>query len=149
MDAKQFIDCERKRFDKLINFRLPHRFMYIGIAIAALSIVGMFIRAFVLEGDTALLKTTLQKTILVGLLLISISKDRIEDEMTIQLRSQSYMVAFIIGVIYALAMPYIEFGISNAVHAGGETLRSLGDFQVLLFMLMVQLMFYHNLKRFR
>ncbi|MFD1163516.1 hypothetical protein [Hwangdonia seohaensis] len=149
MNAKSFIDCERKRFDKLINFRLPHKFMYVGIAITALSIIGMFIRAFAMDGDTELLKTMLQKIVLVGLLLMSVSKDKIEDEMTIQLRSQSYMVAFVVGVIYALVMPYVEFGVSNVVHAGGEEFKSLGDFQVLLFMLMIQLMFYHNLKRFR
>ena len=46
-------------------------------------------------------------------------------------------------------MPYVEFGVSNAVHSGGESFKDLGDFQVLLFMLIIQLMFYHNLKRYR
>jgi membrane protein YdbS with pleckstrin-like domain len=46
-------------------------------------------------------------------------------------------------------MPYIEFGVSNVVHCGGEAFKDLGDFEVLLFMLMIQLMIYHNLKRYR
>ena len=37
------------RFEKIINFRLPHKFMTFGIAIAALSIIMMFIRAFVMD----------------------------------------------------------------------------------------------------
>ncbi len=149
MDAKKIMDCERNRFYKLINFRLPHRFMAIGIAIVLLSIVMMFVRAFAMEGDTQWLKLLLQKTVLVGMLIMSLSKDKIEDEMTVSLRAQSYAIAFVIGVIYALVMPYVEFGVSNAVHSGGEAFKDLGDFQVLLFMLMIQLMFYHNLKRYR
>ncbi len=149
MDTEKIMNCERKRFYKLIKFRLPHRFMSIGIAIVLVSIVMMFVRAFAMEGDTQWLKLLLQKTVLVGMLIMSLSKDKIEDEMTISLRAQSYAVAFVVGVIYALVMPYVEFGVSNAVHSGGEAFKDLGDFQVLLFMLMIQLMFYHNLKRYR
>lgn len=80
---------------------------------------------------------------------MSISKDKMEDEMLLQLRAQSYTIAFVVGVFYALIMPYIEYGVSNVVNNGGEVYKDLGDFQVLLFMLMIQLMFYHNLKRYR
>ncbi|OUR93285.1 hypothetical protein A9Q87_04870 [Flavobacteriales bacterium 34_180_T64] len=149
MDTKKIIDCERKRFDKIIKFRLPHKFMTVGIAVAALSIAMMFVRAFVMEGETEWLKHLLQKSLLVGMLIMSISRDKHEDEMTMALRAQSYAIAFVVGVIYALVMPYVEFGVSNVVHSGGEEFKDLGDFQVLLFMLMIQLMFYHNLKRYR
>ena len=102
-----------------------------------------------MDGDTEWLKLLLQKTLLVGMLIMSVSKDKVEDEMTMSLRAQSYATAFIVGVIYALVMPYLEYGVSNLVHSGGEAFKSLGDFQVLLFMLMIQLMFYHFLKRNR
>ena len=149
MNIKKIMECERGRFDRLINFRLSHKFMSIGIAVAAISIIVMFVRAFALDGDTEWLKILLQKTLLIGMLLMSISKDKVEDEMTITLRSQSYAIAFVIGVVYALVMPYVELGVSNVVHSGGEAYKDLGDFQVLIFMLMIQLMFYHNLKRYR
>lgn len=149
MNKEKIINCEHNRLQKLISFRLPHRFIAVGIAIVLLSIVIMFVRAFVMEGDTEWLKLVLQKAMLVGMLIMSLSKDKIEDEMTVSLRGQSYAVAFVIGVLYALIMPYVEFGVSNAVHSGGEAFKDLGDFQILLFMLMIQLMFYHNLKRFR
>lgn len=149
MNKKSLIECERKRFQKIINFRLPHRFMYVGIAISLIALIMMFIRAFAMEGDTEWFKLFLQKILLVGMLLMSISRDKIEDEMTIQLRSQSYMVAFVLGVLYALVMPYIELSVSNVVNNGGEVYKDLGDFQVLLFMLLMQLMFYHNFKRYR
>lgn len=149
MNTKKIMDSERKRFEKIINFRLPHKFMSIGIAVVLLSIIMMFVRAFAMEGDTEFLKELLKKTLLIGMLLMSISRDNEEDEMTITLRSQSYAIAFVIGVAYALVMPYVEFGVSNVVNSGGEVLKDLGDFQVLVFMLMIQLMFYHNLKRYR
>ena len=149
MNTKEIINCEQRKFQKLIKFRLPHRFMSIGIAVVLLAIALMFVRAFAIDGETEWLKQLLQKTLLVGMLIMSLSKDKIEDEMTLSLRAQSYAVAFVVGVIYALIMPYVEFGVSNAVHSGGEAFKDLGDFQVLLFMLMIQLMFYHNLKRFR
>ncbi|NRD24046.1 hypothetical protein HNV10_12370 [Winogradskyella litoriviva] len=149
MNTERIINCERKRFQKLIKFRLSHRFMTIGVAIVIVSIVGMFVRAFALDNEVEWLKQLLQKTLLVGMLIMSMSKDKVEDEMTIALRAQSYAIAFVVGVIYALIMPYVEYGVSNLVHSGGEAFKDLGDFQVLLFMLMIQLMFYHNLKRFR
>ena len=149
MKAEKILDCERKRMDKMLNFRLPHKFFTFGIVIVALSIVLMFVRKFGMEGDTEALKTILKKILVVGMLLMSISKDREEDELTVKLRTQSYALAFVIGVVYALLMPYVDYGVSNVVEPEGEALKDLGDFQVLIFMLMIQLMFYHTLKRFR
>jgi len=149
MNTKKIMDCEQRRFNKLINYRLPHKFMGIGITIAIVSIVIIFVRKFGMEGDTEWLKALLKKSLLVGMLLMSVSKDKEEDEMTISLRSQSYAIAFVIGVVYALVMPYIDYWVSNTLKPEGEVLKDLGDFQVLVFMLMIQLMFYHNLKRFR
>jgi len=149
MNAKKIIECEQKRFKKIINFRLSSKFMSIGITIGAISIVMMFVRAFALEGNTDWLKLLLQKTLLIGMLVMSISRDKEEDEMIITLRSQSYAIAFVIGVVYALGMPYVEFGVDSVVKSNVSEFKNLGDFQVLLFMLMIQLLFFHNLKRYR
>jgi hypothetical protein len=149
MNARRIIECENKRFGKLINFRLPASFLRIGITISLLSIVMMFVRAFAMEGETEWLKLLLQKTLLIGMLIMSVSKDKEEDEMIITLRSQSYAIAFVIGVVYALVMPYVELGVDNVVKSTASELKNLGDFQVLLFMLMIQLLFFHNLKRYR
>ncbi|MGM5470939.1 hypothetical protein ACS386_11735 [Flavobacteriaceae bacterium LMO-SS05] len=149
MNVKKIMECEQRRFYKMINFRLPHKFMAIGIAVVSLSIVMMFVRAFAMEGDTVWLKAVLKKTLVIGMLLMSVSKDKEEDEMTVALRSQSYAFALVLGVIYAIVMPYIDYGVSNVVKPEVEILKDLGDFQVLLFMLLVQLLFYHNLKRYR
>jgi hypothetical protein len=148
MNAKKIIECEQKRFRKLINFRLPSKFLNIGVVIILLSIVMMFVRAFAMDGETEWLKLLLQKTLLIGMLIMSVSKDKEEDEMIITLRSQSYAIAFVTGVLYALVMPYVEFGVDSVADNVTE-FKNLGDFQVLLFMLLIQLMFFHNLKRYR
>ncbi len=149
MNTEKIMNCERERLNKITNFRLPHTFWTIGIAIVTISIITMFVRAFVMEGDTEWLKEITRKGMLVGLLLMSISKDKEEDELTIKLRMQSYAFAFVVGVAYALIMPYVEFGVSNVVNSGGEAYKDLGDFQVLVFMLLIQLMSFHTLKRYR
>ena len=109
MSVNKIIECEQKRFTKLANFRLSSKFMPVGVVLGFASIIMMFVRAFALEGDTEWLKLLLQKTLLIGMLVMSISKDKEEDEMIIALRAQSYAIAFIIGVVYALVMPYVEF----------------------------------------
>jgi hypothetical protein len=149
MGLRNYAECERSRLSKLINFRLPQYFYPLGMAIAGLSIVMMFLRAFAMDGDTEWLKLTLQKTLLVGLLFMSVARDKEEDELVVKLRSQSYTYAFIVGVFYALIMPYVEFGVSNALKPEGEAFHDVGDFQLLLFMLMVQLLCFHTLKRYR
>lgn len=149
MEKNKFVECEAKGLNKLINFRLPHYYYTIGMVIVGLSIGGMFIRAFAIDGDTEWLKLILQKVLLVGLLLMSVAREKVEDELIVKLRSQSYTYAFMTGVLYALIMPYIDFGISNAFKPEGEAFHDLGDFQLLLFMLMVQLLCYHTLKRIR
>ena len=149
MDKQRFIDCERKRLNRIVNFRLSHKFMVIGIAIAGLSFVLLLVRRYGMEGDTEWFRAILRKTLVVGLLIMSLSKDKQEDEMTMMLRSQSYAIAFVIGVIYALVMPYVDFGVGNVLKPEGEVFKDLGVFQTLLFMLLIQLMFYHYLKRFR
>ena len=149
MNTEKIMNCERNRLEKITNFRLPQYFYTVGMGIVGLSIVLMFVRAFAMDGDTEWLKLILQRTLVVGLLLMSVARDKEEDELVVKLRAQSYTYAFIVGVFYALIMPYVEFGVSNVVHSGGEAFKDLGDFQVLLFMLMVQLLCFHTLKRIR
>jgi hypothetical protein len=149
MKTESYMQKEQRALQKLINFRLPRQFMTVGLVLALSSIGLMFLRETLFGEESLLIRDALQRALLIGMLVMSITRDREEDEMTIQLRMQSYGWAFIMGVIYALIMPFVEFGVSSVVNGDGETFKSLGDFQVLLFMLMVQLMCYHVLKRYR
>ena len=146
MNKNNFIECERNRLQKILNFRLTHHFKYIGAGLTIAAFITFFLRIAFPE-HTEVIRMIGRTGFIIGLLLISLSSDKEEDERTIALRSQSYAIAFIIGVAYALIMPYVEYGVSNAINNEGS-LKSLGDFQVLSFMLMVQLGVYHSFKRF-
>lgn len=148
MSAKKIIDCERSTIQKILNFRLPIYFKRIGIVLFAISFLFMFLKSSFPE-YALIIKEAAKKAMLVAMLFMSMAKDREEDELTILLRGQSYAVAFILGVIYALIMPFVEFIVSNLVNSEAEEFKDLGDFQILLYMLMIQLMYYHVLKRIR
>lgn len=148
MKTEKILDCERKRMSKILNFRLPNSFKYIGISIFVASFILMLIRLWFPE-QKDILREIARKGLVVGLLLASLARDKEEDELTTLLRAQSYAIAFLIGVVYTLVMPYIDYGVSNALKPEGEVLKDLGDFQVLSFMLLIQIMFYHVLKRYR
>ena len=149
MSTEKYMQKEQKSLMKVINFRLPRQFMVLGLLAFVLSFLLLVFRESLFGADSLQLKMGLQKLFLVAMLIMSLTKDKEEDELTTQLRMQSYAWAFIIGVIYALVMPYVEFGVGSFLNEGKETVSTIGDFRVLVFMLLVQLMSYHALKRYR
>jgi len=78
--------------------------------------------------------------------LISVSKEKIEDEYIDSLRSQSYRLAFILAIVYALVQPIVNFAVSYVLQQDDEY-ESFNYFQVLFFMLIVQLLFFWKLKK--
>lgn len=148
MNKKSFVDCERNRLQKILDFRLPASFKWYGVVLLVLAFVLFFVRKQFPE-HAELIRSIGRTIFIIGLLCISLARDKEEDEMTIALRAQSYAIAFIVGVIYAIIMPYVEFGVSNIVHGGGEAYKQLGDFQLLSFMFLIQIGFYQTLKRYR
>jgi hypothetical protein len=148
MALNDLAEYERKQLRKIHNYRLPIYFKYIGMGLFIISFLIVMSKLFI-DNQSEMIGDLSKKGFLVGMLLISISKDKEEDELTNKLRSQSYALAFVIGVIYALVMPYVDYGVSNVLKSEGETLKNLGDFQILIFMLMIQLMFYYVLKKTR
>ena len=148
MNKKSFVECERNRIQKLLDFRLPRSFKWVGVILLVTAFTLFFVRKQFPE-QAELIRSIGRTIFIIGLLCISLARDREDDEMIVALRAQSYVIAFILGVLYAIIMPYIEFGVSNIVHSGGESYKELGDFQLLSFMLLIQLGFYHTLKRYR
>jgi len=148
MNKKSFVDCERHRIQKILDFRLPTSFKWMGIVLLVVAFVLFFVRKQFPE-NAELIRSIGRTIFIIGLLCISLARDKEEDEMTIALRAQSYVIAFIVGVVYAIVMPYVEFGVSNLVHDGGEAYKQLGDFQLLSFMFLIQIAFYQTLKRYR
>ena len=138
--------CERERIqlEKMNKFQLRSHYKKVGFMIAIGSFVLMIAIKYI--DNPVWLKPFLHGILLIGLLIISISKEKIEDEYIDSLRSQSYRLAFILAIVYALVQPIVNFAVSYVLQQDDEY-ESFNYFQVLFFMLIVQLLFFWKLKK--
>jgi hypothetical protein len=145
MTTKSFLECERKGLDKMKKYQLPHKYRKIGIGIFVISFIAMFIVAF--TSTNLELKQVTKYGILVGLLIASISKEKIEDELVRNLRMQSYTFAFIFGVIITITNPLFNF-IANLIFEKQQAnFSGVGDWQILWILLSVQFFYFEYLKK--
>ena len=139
-----FCEAERNRLRKWGNFQLPNTYKRIGWGTIIGTFALMIAKKFVEEPTWV--KPALRIIMLLGFLMVSISKEKIEDELMASLRATSYRLALIVGVLYAIVQPYVTFAIEKVLDPAGAELDN-GYFQVLLYILLVQIMFFHALKR--
>ena len=148
MDVKSFLECERNKLQKFLDFQLPNYCKRIGFIVFVISfLILLFLKFTSLQQEA--MRLPLRFAMLIGLLFVSISKDKEEDEMVKLLRSQSYVMAFISGVLYAIIQPLANYFVNVYVKEEPKEISSLGDFQVLLFMLLVQVFIFMYLKKMR
>lgn len=148
MKIKNILECERDQLYKMMNYQLPNRFIRIGFGVFILSFISMIGLKFV-DFDKDLIRMILRSVLLVSLLVIAISKDKEEDEMIKLMRMQSYALAFIIGVLYAVFQPIFNYIVALVMGSYTSDYTKIGEFQVLFFMLLIQLMFFNYLKKMR
>jgi uncharacterized membrane protein len=143
--VKQSI-CEKEKsyVEKMNKFQLHHKYKKVGYIISFSAFALMIAKKFVDEPNWV--KPVLSGILLVGMLLISLAKEKLEDEYLDSLRSQSYRIAFILVILYALVQPFINFGV-GLLFDETEKLEGLNYFQILFYMLVVQLMVFWQLKR--
>lgn len=144
MSKQSICERERSQLEKMNKFQLGYQYKKIGLIIAIAAFTLMIGRKFI--DNTEWVRPILQAVLLVGLLIISLSKSKEEDEFIDSLRSQSYRLAFLIAIVYSLVQPLINYGV-GILFDENETLQGFNYFQVLFFMLIVQLMFFWQLKR--
>lgn len=148
MSIHKITECERTKLESFLDkFQLPNVFKKVGITLFLLSFIGLTIIKFT-ENEPLWLRSVLKQAMLVGLLVISISREKIEDELIQILRSKSYALAFIIGVIYIMLQPLVN-QVVNFILGTSEAPDNMGYVQVLLFMLLIQVGFFEVLKRNR
>jgi len=149
MTTKDILEHEKRSFHKQMKELklLPHKYFKIGIGIAILSFISMLSLKYM--GDYGQVIQLLKNIMLVSLLVITVSKGREEDEMTLKLRSQAFVLAFIWGVLYAAGQPIISIIANYFMSSETEEWTEMSMYQILLFMLLIQLAFYHGAKRMR
>ncbi len=97
------------RKNKELNL-LPNYFKKIGTVLLSLSILGVIVlKLFVeLQPDAIdLIKESFLTTAIVSMLIISLSSNKIEDEMTMKIRVTAYTFAFITGTITTVIAPFV------------------------------------------
>ena len=147
MEKESFCEAENRRFNKLKNIGLPHSFKKIGIILIALCITLLLVRKLFAFEVSETIKFITKRVVLVGLLIVAISREKVEDEMIKTIRGQAFSMAFIAGVVYTLIQPLFNYIASYIVEKDNEPLGDLGDFQVLWFLLTMYLLFFYMIKR--
>lgn len=145
MTIKNLLECERRSLDKLKNYQLSNIFKKIGFILFVISFITLFVNAFTI--NNLVFREITKYSMLIGLLLISISKDKIEDEYIKSLRMQSYAYAFIFGVIFILIQPLFRFIFDMIYNTESTIVKDTGDFDILFILLFIQVFYYELLKR--
>ena len=145
MTTKSFIDCERNRLERLNKYQLPNVFRKIGYIIFGIFSIVLILGKLFIDGIE--IGIVVKYGILTGLLLVSISKEKIEDELATKLRMQSYALAFISAVFFSLVMPVFVYVFDLIIKGGKPFFNSLSDWSILWFLLSVQVFYFELLKR--
>jgi len=149
MNLKNILAHEEKDLKKLENLKLlPNRVKTIGINLLILSVILLFAGKFLFT-EYHTVRLVIKNLILISLLLISVSRNKFEDERTLRLRVQSYAFAFITGVLYAMVQPFAILLVKSILQSELATLVELSVFQVLIFMLLVQISYFNFTMRHR
>ncbi|MEY8847696.1 hypothetical protein AB9K26_02715 [Psychroserpens sp. XS_ASV72] len=147
MNTNKIMDCERSKIERWSRFQLSNSWKTIGVLISVLCFVTLMVMK--ISGvEPSWINDVLKRALIVGFLIISLSKEKDEDEMIASLRAKSYALAFIFGVLYSLVQPAVDYVVHNYIYEASEN-NTFSYFQVLWFMLLVQIMFFEVLKRNR
>jgi hypothetical protein len=146
MNLKSIQEHERRRAQKLLNYKLPTYWKKIGWVGAILSLIAIMSTSL-FDGDFELLKDILRKVVLAFLFTVILAKEQVEDERVQNFRAQSFSFAFLAGVLYTLFQPVVNWIVFSIFRPERATFEDLGDFQILWLMLTVYLVFFYILKK--
>jgi len=145
MTLKSITAWEKKNIDKFRRFQLPPSFQKIGLGITILAFILLLANGFLWDEENY--RIIGRYGLLIGLLMISISREEVEDELIINLRMQSYAFAFIAAVFLSLIQPFANYFVDSIVEGEKAIFKDNGDFIILWILLSVQVMYFQLLKR--
>jgi len=88
---------------------LPANFKKIAFGIMLLSVLFVILAiSKVLTIDREIVKTISESTILISLLLLALTKNKIEDEMTLRIRLKAFAASFIYGAVIVVVEPFLN-----------------------------------------
>ncbi len=142
MNAKSHVDRDRITLDKLRKLQLPNKLKVVGWIIFGLAFIALFLTTKDTTG-----KLIAKYALLVGLLIISISKEKIEDELVKNLRMHSFTFAFIFAVFIAITNPLASYMANFIFTEQQDPFDGIGDWMILWLLLSVQVFYFEYLKK--
>jgi len=143
MTLQSIIECEKRSILNRKNYQLPQGYKRYGLILLAMSLALLFINSFFWNEFTV--REISKYGMLLGLLIISISKEKIEDELVINLRMQSYATAFIFGILLAIIHPVLNLFVDTIIDPSNALFKDAGDFVILWILLSTQVLYFHLL----
>lgn len=131
---------------KLQRMQLPFSYKKIGFGLAIISLVMIIANKLFLQSDYLLM--FVKYGLLIGMLIYSISKEKMEDELIINLRMQSYSFSFITAVVTLLAQPILNYASDMVKEDNKPNFESYEYFEILLILFCLQIFFFEFQKKF-
>ncbi|MEO6229156.1 MAG: hypothetical protein ABJB11_08365 [Ferruginibacter sp.] len=139
----KIMECESRQLNKMQL--LPNRYKKLGFILLIISITALVLLR-ITRPTQDIFNDICKSFILLSMIIISVTKEKNEDEYTIILRGKSYVLAFIIGAIYAILQPYINLGVAALLSPEKAVFAEMKSFVIIWFMLFIQLGFYYLLR---
>jgi hypothetical protein len=144
--VKQEGDIEK--INKFIGYQLPNKFKIVGLVLFITSILSIIVFESFFGNSKyyGLLDRIAQTGLVLGLLIISISKEKMEDELMIKIRLQSYNYAVMGAVLLYLIMPFVNYALyfNNSYT---PKMNGSKDVAVLALLLTIQILTFRKLKK--
>jgi hypothetical protein len=137
------------KIDKFTSYLLPNKFKIVGLVIVILSILSIVTSSknYLLDDIYHdLFERIALSGMVFGTLIISISREKIEDELTAKIRMQSFHYAVLGTVLFYLAIPFVHFTI-KVLLSDMPTIEGSKDVSVLGVLLMMQILTFKKLKK--
>ncbi len=151
MNKQELLECERRRMDRITKFiYFPNYFKTIGLVVTILAFISKIVLSYYKEGNETIAfisANLVENLILIAMLVIILSREKIEDELVEKIRGQAFMFAFITGVLFTIFQPWITYFVGLIIRAGTHSFERLDDFVILWFMLVVYLAYFHLLRK--
>lgn len=136
------------KINKYINYQLPNRFKIIGFILFIVSVISVPLISIYLENNKYqdLFQRIGSTIAILSLLMIAISKEKVEDELIAKIRMQSYHYAVIGTVIGYLSLPFISYIISFSF-ATAPKMEDNKDIPIFGCLLVMQILTFRKLKK--
>ena len=146
LKSKQEDDIDK--INKFTGFQLPNKFKIVGLVLFITSILSVFTVTIYLDNSKHLdfIQRLAWTGSVLGLLIISISKEKIEDELMSKIRMQSYNYTVIGTVLFYLAIPFINYLILF-IFSSSPKMEGNKDIPLLSIMLIMQILTFRKLKK--